>query len=113
MDISEQTVIINPHSMLPVGTLLQNGKYRIERHLSSGDFGNTYVATNTDFEEQVAVKEFFIRGVIECDGDFKNVSVSKAENYTTTYNVLWWFLQLVPLRLDYGCLIFLENKVII
>lgn len=38
-------------AMLPVGTLLQDGKNRIERYLSSGGFGNTYVATNTEFEE--------------------------------------------------------------
>lgn len=80
MDISEQTVTINVHSMLPVGTLLQNGKYRIERYLSSGGFGNTYVATNTEFEEQVAIKEFFIRGVSERDSDTVGVSVSNKEN---------------------------------
>lgn len=80
MDISEQTVIINSHSMLPVGTLLQNGKYRIERYLSSGGFGNTYVATNTEFEEQVAIKEFFIRGITERDGNSVSVSVSNQDN---------------------------------
>jgi len=77
MDISEQTVIINSHSMLPVGTLLQNGKYRIERHLSSGIFCNTYVAINVEFEEQVAIKEFFIRGVTERDGDLKMLASVK------------------------------------
>lgn len=80
--MSEETVIINKESMLPVGTLLQGGKYRIERHLSSGGFGNTYVATNTEFDEQVAIKEFFIRGVSERDGDSVTVSVSNKENVT-------------------------------
>lgn len=66
--------------MLPVGTLLQNGKYRIERYLSSGGFGNTYVATNTEFEEQIAIKEFFMRGITERDGDSVSVSVSNRNN---------------------------------
>lgn len=47
--------------MLPVGTLLQGGKYRIERHLASGGFGNTYVVTNTYFDETCAMKEFFMK----------------------------------------------------
>lgn len=71
---------INSQSMLPVGTLLQGGKYRIDRYLSSGGFGNTYVAVNTEFEEEVAIKEFFIRGVSARDGDSVSVSVSNQEN---------------------------------
>ncbi len=69
-------------AMLPVGTLLQDGKYRIDRYLSSGGFGNTYVATNTEFEEQVAIKEFFMRGVSERQGDSVTVSVSNKDNVT-------------------------------
>ncbi len=45
-------------SMLPVGTTLQMGKYRIERYLASGGFGNTYVAKNVNFGVDVAIKEF-------------------------------------------------------
>jgi len=71
---------INSQSMLPVGTLLQGGKYRIDRYLSSGGFGNTYVAVNTEFEEQVAIKEFFMRGVSERQGDSVTVSVSNKDN---------------------------------
>ncbi|MBQ8657271.1 MAG: protein kinase [Prevotella sp.] len=71
---------INSQSMLPVGTLLQGGKYRVDRYLSSGGFGNTYVATNTEFEEEVALKEFFMRGISERDGDSVTVSVSNKTN---------------------------------
>ena len=71
---------INNSAMLPVGTSLQGGKYRIERYLSSGGFGNTYVAVNTEFEEQVAIKEFFMRGISARDGDSISVSVSNEEN---------------------------------
>ena len=52
---------INIQSMLPVGTTLQGGKYRIERYLSSGGFGNTYVVVNTAFDETFAMKEFFMK----------------------------------------------------
>ena len=80
--MTDDTVTINRESMLPVGTLLQGGKYRIDRYLSSGGFGNTYVATNTEFEEQVAIKEFFMRGVSERQGDSVTVSVSNKDNVT-------------------------------
>ncbi len=78
--MQDETVVINRESMLPVGTLLRGGKFRIERHLSSGGFGNTYVATNTEFEEQVAIKEFFMRGISERDSDSVSVSVSNKTN---------------------------------
>ena len=67
--------------MLPVGTVL-NGKYRIDRYLASGGFGNTYAAYNLFLEEEVAVKEFYIRGVTQRDGDSVSVSVSNEENLT-------------------------------
>ena len=78
--MEQQQNHIETKSMLPVGTLLQGGKYRIERYLSSGGFGNTYVATNTEFDEQVALKEFFMRGISEREGDSITVSVSNQNN---------------------------------
>ena len=45
---------------LQPNTTLQGGKYRIERVLGQGGFGNTYVGYNTEFEETVAIKEFFV-----------------------------------------------------
>jgi hypothetical protein len=38
------------------------------------------VATNTEFEEQVAIKEFFMRGISERDSDSVSVSVSNKTN---------------------------------
>lgn len=73
--------IINNHSMLKVGTLLHD-TYRIDGYLSSGGFGNTYVATNIEFEERYAIKEFFMRGVSQRDDNNTTVSVSNAENQT-------------------------------
>lgn len=71
---------IDIRSMLPVGTLLQNGKYRIDHYLASGGFGNTYAAYNLEFEEQIAIKEFFIKGVTERNNDTISVSVSNEVN---------------------------------
>ncbi len=65
--------------MLRIGTILR-GIYRIDSYLSSGGFGNTYVATNIEFDERVAIKEFFIRGVTQRDDNQTTVSVSNSEN---------------------------------
>ena len=61
-------------------TTLQGGKYRIERVLGQGGFGNTYVGYNTEFEETVAIKEFFMKGVTERNETTSVVSVSNADN---------------------------------
>ena len=66
--------------LLPKGTILQMGKYRIDRELASGGFGNTYVITNLYFDEQFALKEFFIKGISERDKDSTTVSVSNLTN---------------------------------
>lgn len=68
--------------MLPIGAILQNGRYRIERYLSSGGFGNTYVVQNTTFGDQTAMKEFFMKGVSERDASTLQVSVSNHTNGT-------------------------------
>lgn len=73
---------INNSSMLKVGTVLR-GTYRIDSYLSSGGFGNTYVATNIEFEERVAIKEFFMKGVTQRDDNQTTVSVSNAENHNS------------------------------
>ena len=67
---------IDSSMMLPVGTTLQGGKYRIEKFLSSGGFGNTYLAYHADFEEMVALKEFFMKGDTHRDTQSSNVVVS-------------------------------------
>ena len=76
--MSEQNQI-NHNEMLPVGATLQMGKYRVEKCLASGGFGNTYVVINTKFDERMAMKEFFMRGVSERH-DHNTVSVSNAAN---------------------------------
>lgn len=70
---------INNQTLLRIGTILR-GIYRIDSYLSSGGFGNTYVATNIEFEERVAIKEFFMKGVTQREDNQTTVSVSNSEN---------------------------------
>ena len=65
---------------LQQGTTLQGGKYRIERVLGQGGFGNTYAGVNTVFDERVAIKEFFMQGINDRDDNTGSVSVSLASN---------------------------------
>ena len=71
--------MMNNSSMLREGTILR-GIYRIEKQLATGGFGNTYIAINTEFDERVAIKEFFIKGKTERDETTSSVSVSNVEN---------------------------------
>ncbi len=54
---------------LQPGTLLQGGKYRIERVLGQGGFGITYLATHVALQGHVAIKEFFMRDDCLREGD--------------------------------------------
>ena len=45
---------------LKPGTLLQSGKYRIEKVLGQGGLGITYLAEQTSLRRKVAIKEFFM-----------------------------------------------------
>ena len=69
----------NNTTLLPVGTIL-HGTYKIESYLSSGGFGNTYVVTNVQFGETRAIKEFYLKGICQREGDSITVSVSNSEN---------------------------------
>ena len=74
---------IDKEGLLPIGTILSNGKYKVEGYLSSGGFGNTYVATDTAFDEKVAIKELYIRGVCGRDANTTDISISLTENQRT------------------------------
>lgn len=65
---------------LQPNTSLQGGKYKIIELLGQGGFGNTYIATNTEFEETVAIKEFFMKGVTEREETTSMVRVSNIDN---------------------------------
>ena len=55
-------------------TLLQNGKYRIEKVLGQGGFGITYLARQQSTGQEVCVKEFFMRDF--CSRSANNYSVT-------------------------------------
>lgn len=46
---------------LSAGTLLFNGKYKIENVLGQGGFGITYLALHVALDKQVVIKEFFMK----------------------------------------------------
>ena len=57
-------------------TLLQGGKYRIIRFISSGGFGCTYEAELVLLNKRVAIKEFFVKDF--CNRDVSNSHVTVA-----------------------------------
>lgn len=71
--------IIDVRQMLPQGTLLHEGAYRIDSYLASGGFGNTYIATNMAFGERVAIKEFFLRGQSERTQNMNSIRVTQGQ----------------------------------
>jgi len=60
---------------LPVNTLLQGGKYKIIRFISSGGFGCTYEAEHVMLEKRMAIKEFFVKDFCNRDDATANVTV--------------------------------------
>ncbi|MBO4802841.1 MAG: SUMF1/EgtB/PvdO family nonheme iron enzyme [Bacteroidaceae bacterium] len=68
--------------LLPVGTLLRNGTYRIERSIGSGGFGNTYMVRHLGLDAEMVVKEFFMKG-INLRAKDNTVTVSVPDNRVT------------------------------
>lgn len=68
---------------LPSNTLLQGGKYRIQRFISCGGFGCTYEAINTTSQQRVAIKELFVKDVSDRDEHTLTISA-----YSTNKSVL-------------------------
>lgn len=62
-------------NMLPVGTLLMNGIYRIEKQIGAGGFGNTYVVKNLSSDRVYAMKEFFMKDINLREGMTVTVSI--------------------------------------
>ena len=65
---------------LKEGTLLQAGKYRIEKVLGQGGFGITYLATQELLNREVAIKEFFYKDYCERDGVTSDVTINTQSN---------------------------------
>ncbi|MCD7721732.1 MAG: protein kinase [Prevotellaceae bacterium] len=60
---------------LPDGILLQGGKYRIVRFISSGGFGCTYEAVHVMLGKKYAIKEFFVSDFCNRDSHTAHVTV--------------------------------------
>ena len=61
-------------------TLLQGGKYKIVRHISSGGFGNTYESIYTMVNARVAIKEFFPKMFCNRDENTSHITVATQSN---------------------------------
>ena len=61
-------------------TLLQGGKYKIVRHISSGGFGNTYEGVHALMDARVAIKEFFPKMFCNRDENTSHITVATQSN---------------------------------
>ena len=65
---------------LKEGTLLQAGKYKIEKVLGQGGFGITYLAIQELLDRKVAIKEFFYKDYCERNGETSDVTINTQGN---------------------------------
>ena len=65
---------------LQSSSLLQGGKYKIVRFLSSGGFGNTYEGVHTMMDTRVAIKEFFPKMFCNRDENTSHITVATQSN---------------------------------
>ena len=72
--------MVESNSLLKVGTLLNHDKYRIERYLASGGFGNTYESVNVTLGKKCAIKEFFLKGIAIREDQTSKVHVAITDN---------------------------------
>lgn len=56
-------------------TLLQGGKYKIVRYISSGGFGCTYEGELVLLHKRIAIKEFFVKDFCNRDEQTSHVTV--------------------------------------
>ena len=61
-------------------SLLQGGKYRIEKVLGQGGFGITYLATQELLDRKVCIKEFFFKEYCERDETTSHVTLGTQTN---------------------------------
>lgn len=78
---------------LPKNTLLQGGKYRIEKVLGQGGFGITYLATQNLLNRKVAIKEFFYKEYCERDETTYHVWLGTQSNHALVERFMAKFLK--------------------
>ena len=81
------------HMKLQPGTLLQNGKYRIEGVLGQGGFGITYLAEHTSLNGKVCIKEFFFKEYCEREGDSGHISLGTQSSHEIVERFMAKFLK--------------------
>ena len=75
------------------GSLLQGGRYRIEKVLGQGGFGITYSGYQTNLEAKVAIKEFFMKDLCNRDATTSQVSVGSVGSRETVETFRQKFLK--------------------
>ena len=78
---------------LKVGSLLQGGKYKIEKVLGQGGFGITYLATQELLDRKVCIKEFFFKEYCERDEATSHVSLGTQSNQELVERFMTKFLK--------------------
>jgi serine/threonine protein kinase len=66
-------------SELKPGTILNGGKYIIEKKIGAGGFGITYMARHSTLDKKFAIKEFFMSGYNVRDNTTNHVSLQGLE----------------------------------
>ena len=74
-------------------TLLQGGKYKIVRFISSGGFGCTYEAINTTDLQRVAIKELFVKDISDRDEHTLTINAYTTNKSTLLQKVKRKFLE--------------------
>ena len=74
-------------------TLLQGGKYKIERILGQGGFGITYLATQVMLDRKVCIKEFFFKEYCERDETTSHVSLGTQNSQEIVERFMTKFLK--------------------
>lgn len=78
---------------LQPGTLLQGGKYKIEKVLGQGGFGITYLANQELLDRQVCIKEFFFKEYCERNNDASHITLGTQSNSETVERFMAKFLK--------------------
>lgn len=65
---------------LSTGSILQEGKYKIEKVLGQGGFGITYLAEHTLLGKKVAIKEFFYKDYCNRDESTSHITLGTQSN---------------------------------
>ena len=78
---------------LKQGSLLQGGKYKIEKVLGQGGFGITYLASQELLDRKVCIKEFFFKEYCERDEATNHVSLGTQSNHEIVERFMNKFLK--------------------